>query len=97
MEERSDQLSRDTPDLHSTEGGREDRGSGVQRHSEATSGPTFGGGQDGGDADYPIELGRSRGESWCFVCTTIHPDRYQSGREAWSTGILGQPKDSVPS
>ena len=75
MEERSQQLGRNTPNLHSAEREYVDRGPGVQQHSEATSEHTSGAGRDGGDADDLARSGKSRGEL-CSVHTAIRTDRY---------------------
>ena len=83
VEERSEQLGRNTPNLHSAEREHVDRGPGVQQHSEATSEHTSGTGHGGGDADDLVGSGKSRGEL-CSAYTAIRTDRY------W-------PKDSVPS
>ena len=66
---RPEQLSRDTPDLHSIEkdsnirnqGEHEDHRPGVQQHSEAAPERTLGSGQDAGDADDLTRSGKSRG------------------------------------
>ena len=83
MEERSEQLGCNTPDLHSAEREHVDRGAGVQQHSEATSEHRSGVGRDAGDADNLAGSGKSRGEL-CSAYTAIRADRY------WL-------KDSVPS
>ena len=83
VEERNEKLGCNTPNLHSAERERVDRGPGVQQHSEATSQHRSGAGQDGGDADDLAGSGKSRGEL-CSAHTAIRTDRYY-------------PKDSVPS
>ena len=67
MEERRDQLDRNTPDLRSSEGGsttldrreHEDGGQGSQRPSETRSERAFCDGQDDEDADEPRPKGNS--------------------------------------
>ena len=75
IEERSQQLGRNTPNLHSAEREYVDRGPGVQQHSGVNSEHTSGAGQDGGDADDLVGSGKSRGES-CSAHTAIRTDRY---------------------
>ena len=75
VEERSEQLGRNTPNLHSAEREHVDRGPRVQQHSEAISEHTSGVGQDGGDADDLAGSGKSRGEL-CPAYTAIRTDRY---------------------
>ena len=62
-EVRSEQLSPNTPNLHSAEREGEGPGQDVQPPSEVTPERTFGGGQDCGDADDLVRSGRSRGKS----------------------------------
>ena len=83
VEERSERLGRNTPDLHSAEREHVDREPGVELHSEATSEHRSGAGHDGGGADDLAGSGKPRGE-FCSPYTAIRADRY------W-------PKDSVPS
>ena len=75
VEERNENLGRNTPNLHSAEREHVGRGLGVQQHSEATSEHTPGVGQDGGDADDLAWSGKSRGEL-CSAHTAIRTDRY---------------------
>ena len=74
-EERSEQLGRNTPNLHSAEREHVGRGPGVQQHSEAISEHRSGPDQDGGDADDLAGSGKSRGEL-CSAHTAIRTDRY---------------------
>ena len=62
VEARSEQPSRNTPDLHPAEREHEGRGPGVQPPSEATPERTSGGGQDGGGVDDLVRSG-SQGKS----------------------------------
>ena len=78
---RSRQSGRNTPDLHSVERDsdqreQEDRGQNVQQSSEATPERTSDGGQDGGDADDPVQSGRSRGKPWCSGYTRVCIDHH---------------------
>ena len=87
VEERSEQLSRNTPNLHPAGSGsmilnqreHEGRGPGVQQDSEATSNPV----------DDLIRPGTEKGKSRCSCYTTIHTDLYQLRREVGLTRILG--------
>lgn len=86
VEERSEQLGRNIPDPHSAAPGRgstapdlredEDRGPGVQGHSETAPERTLGDSQDDGGADDLIRSGKSRGKSWCSDCATTQTDLY---------------------
>ena len=84
MEERSEQLGPNTPDLHSAEADSnirnqreyKDRGLGAQQRSETASERIFGGGQDDGDSDGLVQSGRSRGKSWYSDYTTVHVDHH---------------------
>ena len=75
MEERREQLDRNTPDLRSSEGDsttldrgeHEDGGSGIQRPSETAPERAFDDGRDDGDADESIWSGKSRGNSCVLV------------------------------
>ena len=75
VEERREQLYRNTPDLRSSEGGstsldrREhaDGGLGIQPPSETAPERALGDGQDDGDADESIGSGKSRGNSCVLV------------------------------
>ena len=71
VEEQSEQLGRNTPNLHSAV----DRGPGVEQHSEATSEHTSGADRDGVDADDLVGSGKSKGES-CSAYTAVCTDRY---------------------
>ena len=75
VKERSEQLGRNTPNLHSAEREHVDRGPGVQQHSEVTSEHRSGAGQDSGDGDDLVGSRKSRGEL-CSAYTAIRTDRY---------------------
>ena len=75
VEERSEQLGHNTPNLHSAEREHVDRGPGVQQHSEVTSEHRSGAGQDSGDGDDLVGSRKSRGEL-CSAYTAIRTDRY---------------------
>jgi len=78
----SEQLGRNTPDLHSAEGdsnweeyeGREP----IVQPSEIAPESTLGDGQDGGGAHDidQTQSGKSRGKFWCSCYTTIRVDHY---------------------
>ena len=86
VEARGERLGPSSPDLHSaetesntrdqTEG--EDRGPGVEEHSESTSGRTFGDVQDDRSSDNLVQSGRSKGagKSWCSGHTIVRTDHY---------------------
>ena len=86
MEQRSEQLGANAPDLHSQAAGtdpntrdqreREDRGPGAHQHLGAASERTFGGGQDDEDSDDPFQSGRSKGGSWCSGSIIVRADHY---------------------
>ena len=75
VEEWSEQLGRNTPNLHSAEREHVDRGPGVQQHSEATSEHRSGAGHDGGGTDDLAGSRKPRGEL-CSPYTAIRADRY---------------------
>ena len=75
VEERSERLGRNTPDLHSAEREHVDREPGVELHSEATSEHRSGAGHDGGGADDLAGSGKPRGEL-CSAYTAIRTDRH---------------------
>ena len=75
VKERSEQLGRNTHNLHSAEREHVDRGPGVQQHSEVTSQHTSDVGQDSADGDDLVGSGKSRGEL-CSAYTAIRTDRY---------------------
>jgi len=82
-ETRSEQLGRNTSDLHSAKRDsnrkeHEGRGPTVQQPSEITPERTLGDGQDRGDA-HDIDQVQSEGcgsKSWCSSYTTIRVDHY---------------------
>ena len=84
MEQRSEQLGANAPDLHSSETDsntldqkeREDRGPDTQQHLETPPERTFGGGQDDEDSDDPFQSGSSKGGSWCSGYIVVRADHY---------------------
>ena len=72
----NEQLDRNTPNLHSTEGGRETQGPGVQQPPETAPKPTPSGGQDSEDVHDPAHSGGSKGESWCSGYTVVRIDHH---------------------
>ena len=86
VETRGERLGPNSPNPHPAETEsnthdqteREDRGPGVEEHSETASGRTFGDVQDDRGSDNLVQSGRSKGagKSWCSGHTIVRTDHY---------------------